>query len=460
MSFEALNLNPAIAQAVAAAGYTEPTAVQAQAIPQAIAGLDLMVSAPTGTGKTAAFVLPALQRLLANPAKPGRGPRVLVLTPTRELALQVTDAVFKYSKGTRAMRTGTVLGGMPYPKQRKLLDSPLDILVATPGRLIDFMEQGKVDFSRLELLVLDEADRMLDMGFIKPVEMIAAATPATRQTLLFSATLDGGIGQLGKRLLKSPKLIEVAAQKARHENIEQRLHYVDDASHKSKLLDHFLRDVALDQAIVFTATKRGADRLASKLYEEGHAAAALHGDMNQSQRNRTLAKLRSGNLRVLVATDVAARGIDVKTISHVFNYDLPKAAEDYVHRIGRTGRAGLNGIAISFAAPDDGWQVRQIERYTGHAIVAHVIAGLEPKTPQRSSHKPAGRPAGRPTGRPGGKPGGYAGRGGAGAGAGAGSGRPAAGAPGRWNKPAPAGGPAASRGKPERSYSSFRGRSA
>ena len=445
MSFESLNLNSAIAQAVAAAGYTEPTAVQAQAIPVAIAGHDMMVSAPTGTGKTAAFVLPALQRLVTAPAKHGRGPRVLVLTPTRELALQVTDAVSKYSKGMRQVRTGTVLGGMPYPKQRKLLDSPLDILVATPGRLIDFMEQGKVDFSRLELLVLDEADRMLDMGFIKPVETIAAATPATRQTLLFSATLDGGIGQLGKRLLREPKLIEVAAPKARHENIEQRLHYVDDGSHKGRLLDHFLRDVALDQAIVFTATKRGADRLASKLFEEGHAAAALHGDMNQSQRNRTLAKLRSGNVRVLVATDVAARGIDVKTISHVINYDLPKAAEDYVHRIGRTGRAGLNGIAISFAAPDDGWQVRLIERYTGHAIVAHVVEGLEPKVPQRNSHKPGPRfGKGGNSGK-----GGYAGRG-------AGAGRPAPGGAGRWNKPAAGG--AASRGKPERAVSSFRGR--
>jgi superfamily II DNA/RNA helicase len=443
MSFESLNLAPAIAQAVAAAGYTEPTAVQAQAIPEAIAGRDLMVSAPTGTGKTAAFVLPALQRLGTAPAKHGRGPRVLVLTPTRELALQVTSAVSKYSKGMRQVRTGTVLGGMPYPKQRKLLDSPLDILVATPGRLIDFMEQGKVDFSRLELLVLDEADRMLDMGFIKPVETIAAATPATRQTLLFSATLDGGIGQLGRRLLRDPKLIEVAAPKARHENIEQRLHYVDDGSHKGRLLEHFLRDVDLGQAIVFTSTKRGADRLASKLYEDGHAAAALHGDMNQSQRNRTIAKVRCGNVRVLVATDVAARGIDVPTISHVINYDLPKVAEDYVHRIGRTGRAGVNGIAISFAAPDDGWQVRQIERYTGHAIVAHVIEGLEPKVPQRSSHKPSSRPG------KGGKSGGYAGRG-------AGAGRPAAGASGRWNKPA--GDPAATRGKPERSYSSFRGR--
>ena len=469
MSFDTLNLNPAIAKAVAIAGYTEPTAVQARAVPEAIAGHDLMVSAPTGTGKTAAFVLPALQRLLANPAPSanspaapprGRGPRVLVLTPTRELALQVTDAVFKYSKGLRHMRTGTVLGGMPYFKQRKLLDAPLDILVATPGRLIDFMDQGKVDFSRLELLVLDEADRMLDMGFIKPVETIAAATPATRQTLLFSATLDGGIAQLGKRLLREPKLIEIAAQKARHEHIEQRLHYVDDGSHKSKLLDYFLRDVDLEQAIVFTATKRGADRLASKLYEEGHAAAALHGDMNQSQRNRTLAKLRSGNVRVLVATDVAARGIDVKSISHVINYDLPKAAEDYVHRIGRTGRAGVNGIAISFAAPDDGWNVRQIERYTGHAITAHVVEGLEPKMqPQRSSHKP-GRPgrSGKP-GWPGKKfKGGFGNRGnsaGRAGGNGAANG-PRTGKPGGWNKDAAGATPA--RGKPAPTYASFRGR--
>ena len=383
MSFASLNLNPAIVQALTASGYTEPTPVQARAIPEALAGHDLMCSAPTGTGKTAAFVLPALQRL-ALPAKPGRGPRVLVLTPTRELALQVTTAVEKYSKFMHRVRTGTVLGGMPYPKQRKLLESPLDILVATPGRLIDFIDQGKVDFSRLELLVLDEADRMLDMGFIKPVERIAGATPAGRQTLLFSATLDGNIATLAKRLLKQPRLIECAATKESHDNIEQRLHYVDDGSHKHRILDHLLRDAELTQAIVFTATKRGADRLAEKLNDSGHIAAALHGNMNQSQRNRTLARMRSGNVRVLVATDVAARGIDVLSITHVINYDLPKVAEDYVHRIGRTGRAGATGIAISFAAPDEGQQLKQIERYTGNQIERHVIAGMEPKVKPRS----------------------------------------------------------------------------
>jgi superfamily II DNA/RNA helicase len=383
MLFQSLNLHASIVQALTASGYTEPTPVQEKSIPEAIAGHDLMCSAPTGTGKTAAFVLPALQRLL-QPARPGRGPRVLVLTPTRELALQVTAAVSKYSKFMQRVRTGTVLGGMPYPQQRRLLDSPLDILVATPGRLIDFIDQGKVDFSRLEMLVLDEADRMLDMGFIQPVEKIAAAAPAARQTLLFSATLDGGIATLAKRLLKQPKLIQCVAEKASHSNIEQRLHYVDDGGHKHRLLDHLLRDADLTQAIVFTATKRGADRLSETLNDKGHASAPLHGNMNQSQRNRTLARVRSGNVRVLVATDVAARGIDVSGITHVFNYDLPKVAEDYVHRIGRTGRAGASGIAISFAAPDDGHQVKQIERYTGHQIERHVIEGMEPKVKPRS----------------------------------------------------------------------------
>ena len=384
MSFENFGLNASILRAIVDAGYTQATPVQAQAIPAALAGGDLMVSAPTGTGKTAAFVVPALHRLITSPAKQGRGPRVLVLTPTRELALQVTSAVSKYSKGMRQVRTGTVLGGMPYPKQRALLSQPLDILVATPGRLIDFMQQGKVDFSRMEILILDEADRMLDMGFIKPVETIAAATPATRQTLLFSATLDGGIANLARKLLREPKRIEVAAPQARHENIEQQLHFVDDGSHKHRLLDHVLRGDAVDQAIVFTATKHGADRLAEKLFDAGHDAAALHGNMNQNKRNRTLAQLRNGSVRVLVATDVAARGIDVKTISHVINYDLPKVAEDYVHRIGRTGRAGASGIAISFATRDDHHELRQIERYTGQPIARHVIPGFEPKVSQES----------------------------------------------------------------------------
>ncbi|ARO88404.1 ATP-dependent helicase [Nitrosospira lacus] len=379
MSFENLNLHPLILKAVIDSGYTTPTPVQAQAIPELIAGHDIMASAQTGTGKTAAFMLPALHRL-ATPSKVhSRGPRVLVLTPTRELALQVSEAAAKYGKHLPRVRVVSILGGMPYPLQNKLLSQPVDILVATPGRLIDHIQRGRIDFSRLEMLVLDEADRMLDMGFIDDVERIAAATPATRQTLLFSATLDGAIDKVAARLLKSPKRIQIATQQARLDNIEQRLHYVDDISHKNRLLDHLLRDITLKQAIVFTATKRDADMLADNLSAQGHEAAALHGDMNQRDRTRTLTKLRHGGLRVLVATDVAARGIDVSGITHVINFDLPKFAEDYVHRIGRTGRAGASGIAVSFASGKDGVNLKKIERFTGQRIDSHVIPGLEPR---------------------------------------------------------------------------------
>jgi superfamily II DNA/RNA helicase len=353
-----------------------------------MAGHDLMASAQTGTGKTAAFILPALQKLSVESAVRGKGPRILVLTPTRELAQQVSDAANKYGKNMR-VKVVSILGGMPYPLQNKLLSGFVDILVATPGRLIDHIERGRIDFSRLEMLVLDEADRMLDMGFIDDVERIAAATPATRQTLLFSATLEGAIGNLAMRLLKSPKRISVASAQARHENIEQRLMYVDDMAHKNRLLDHLLRDVDLNQALVFTATKRDADSLADELSAAGHAAAALHGDMNQRERNRTLLNLRRGNVRVLVATDVAARGIDVAGITHVINFDLPKFAEDYVHRIGRTGRAGASGIAVSFASNRDAMNLKKIERFTGQPIKAHTIEGMEPKfKPRPASSQP------------------------------------------------------------------------
>lgn len=383
MSFEDLNLHTTIIKAIHDAGYTTPTPIQKQAIPELLAGHDVMASAQTGTGKTAAFMLPALH-LLAAPAKvQSRGPRVLVLTPTRELALQVSDAAKKYGKYLPRIKVVSILGGMPYPLQNKLLSQPVDILVATPGRLIDHIQRGRIDFKRLEMLVLDEADRMLDMGFIDDVETIASATPATRQTLLFSATLDGAIDKVATKLLKSPKRIQVASQKARLDNIEQRLHYVDDMSHKNRLLNHVLRDETLKQAIVFTATKRDADTLADNLYAQGYAAAALHGDMNQRERNRTLTKLRSGGLRVLVATDVAARGIDIADITHVINFDLPKFAEDYVHRIGRTGRAGAAGIAVSFASSRDSAHLTKIERYTGQRIESHIIPGLEPRIKPR-----------------------------------------------------------------------------
>ena len=380
MSFEKLNLHPLILKALNESGYLSATPIQERAIPELIAGHDLMASAQTGTGKTAAFMLPALNRL-AEPAKANsKGPRILVLTPTRELAQQVSTAAAKYGKYLRNANVVTILGGMPYPLQNKLLSRHVDILVATPGRLIDHIERGRIDFSRLDMLILDEADRMLDMGFIDDVERIADATPSSRQTILFSATLEGGIGKLGASLMKEPKMIRIAPQTARHENIEQRLHYVDDMQHKNRLLDHTLRDISLKQAIVFTATKRDADLLADDLLAKGYEAAALHGDMSQRERTRTLTRLRQGGLKVLVATDVAARGIDVAGITHVINFDLPKFAEDYVHRIGRTGRAGASGIAISFASGRDAMHVRKIERFTGQTIATHVIEGLEPKS--------------------------------------------------------------------------------
>jgi superfamily II DNA/RNA helicase len=376
-TFESLDLHPTILRAVLEAGYDTPTAVQAQAIPHALAGRDIMASAQTGTGKTAAFTLPALNLLATPHDSKSRGPRILVLTPTRELAAQVNEAARKYGKYIRA-RTVSIVGGMPYPLQNKLLSQPLDILVATPGRFIDHMERGRIDLSRLQMLVLDEADRMLDMGFMPDVEKICAALPAERQTLLFSATLDG-IMHIGKQFLKNPITIQVAGQKEKHANIEQRLHFVDDMTHKNKLLEHLLIAPEVNQTIIFTSTKRHADVLAEDLYAAGHKTAALHGDMTQGARNRTLTKLRHGDVKVLVATDVAARGIDVQGISHVINYDLPKFAEDYVHRIGRTGRANNTGVAISFASNMDRHLLRKIEQYTGQKFEAAVIEGFEPK---------------------------------------------------------------------------------
>jgi len=389
VSFENLALHSSILQALKEAGYTEPTPIQAQAIPEILAGHDLLASAQTGTGKTAAFALPALNLLATPHPSKSRGPRILVLVPTRELAQQVNDAARKYGKFIRA-RTVSIVGGMPYPLQNKLLSQPLDILVATPGRLLDHMERGRIDLSRLQMLILDEADRMLDMGFMPDVERICSALPGERQTLLFSATLEGNIARIASQILRNPKTIQIAAQQAKHENIEQRLHMVDDMGHKNKLLEHLLIDPGMTQAIVFTSTKRHADLLSEDLIAAGHKAAALHGDMTQGARNRTLTKLRHGDISVLVATDVAARGIDVAGISHVINYDLPKFAEDYVHRIGRTGRAGKSGIAISFASHAERFQLRKIEQYTGQRLEAGVIAGLEPKRTHAPSSKPRG----------------------------------------------------------------------
>jgi superfamily II DNA/RNA helicase len=393
LSFETLQLHADLMRAIQAAGFTNATEVQTAAIPEALAGKDLMVSAQTGTGKTAAFTLPALQRLLTPSEVRGHGPRVLVLTPTRELATQVTEAIALLGRFTR-LRSGSIVGGTPYPPQIKMLERPLDLLVATPGRLIDHLERGRIDFSRLEMLVLDEADRMLDMGFVDDVERIAAAMPTNRQTLLFSATLEGEILRIAQRLLKEPVRIQVSHVKQKHESITQHIHAADDIRHKHALLSHLIASPEMTQAVIFTATKRGAEDLMNQLRDKGHASAALHGDMPQGARRRTVEQMQRGRVKLLVATDVAARGLDIKGLSHVINFDLPMVAEDYVHRIGRTGRGGATGIAISLVGPQDWGNLSRIERLTGQQLERTVIAGLEPVKPEPRRGSGGGRPNG------------------------------------------------------------------
>lgn len=386
MNFADLDLIPELLKAIEESGYTTPTPIQEQAIPKILEGLDLRASAQTGTGKTAAFILPTLNRLMKSPSKKRGGPRVLILVPTRELAMQVSVEATKYAKHLPNVRTACVYGGVPYPVQKKELSRPYEILVATPGRLIDHLERGRIDLSLIEVLILDEADRMLDMGFIEPVEHIAAATPASRQTLLFSATLKGSVLRLSKNLLKDPVEVSISLEDAKQTNtIEQRLFTVDNLTHKHQILDHLLKDPTMKQAIVFTSTKSYANELVDQLIDQGHDAAALHGDMNQRQRTHTIKLLRLGKIRILVATDVAARGIDVQTISHVINFDLPNSAEDYVHRIGRTGRAGHNGLALSFTTYKDMRVVKDIERFTGQKLTLQVIPGMEPQSRSFSS---------------------------------------------------------------------------
>jgi superfamily II DNA/RNA helicase len=420
MTFESLNLHETLSKALQAAGYTEPTDVQMAAIPPALAGQDLMVSSRTGSGKTASFMLPALTKVLASrllPPVPGsktRGPRVLVLTPTRELAMQVAKAASDYGRYVPGLRVATVVGGVPYGAQLQALRGHLDILIATPGRLIDHLGSGKAVLGNLDMLVLDEADRMLDMGFIDDIRLIVEATPKQRQTMMYSATFAGHVGRLASELLKEPQRIEVSSQTEAHADIEQRLHWADDFEHKNALLDHILTERSVEQAVVFTSTQRDADWLADRLHDMGHSVASLHGGMPQGRRNRVLQGLRSKHLRVLVATDVAARGIDVPTISHVINFGLPMKEEDYVHRIGRTGRAGRTGLAVTLAERRDSGMIHRIQRYTTQRIPMAVIEGLEPKrpeprpaptTPLGRGGKPsfAGKPGGfgpRPAGKP------------------------------------------------------------
>ena len=380
MSFEKLGLSADILRAVADLGYTHPTPIQLQAIPAVLQGGDLLAGAQTGTGKTAGFTLPILQMLSAR-ARPaaanGKRPvRALVLTPTRELAAQVEESVTQYGKYLR-LTSMTVFGGVSMVPQVKQLARGVDILVATPGRLLDHMQQKTVDLSGVEILVLDEADRMLDMGFIRDIRRVLAALPTKRQNLLFSATFSDEIKQLADGLLKSPALIEVARRNTTAETVEQKIHPVD-RDRKRELLEHLVREHNWFQVLVFTRTKHGANRLAEQLTKGGIPALAIHGNKSQGARTRALAEFKSGTLQVLVATDIAARGIDIDQLPHVVNFDLPEVAEDYVHRIGRTGRAGANGEAVSLVCVDEHQLLTQIERLIKRTIEREVIPGFEP----------------------------------------------------------------------------------
>ena len=376
MSFEKLGLNPSILKALDKCGYKQPTPIQEQAIPRVLAGKDLMATAQTGTGKTAGFVLPALHYLMQAPKQPL--PSILILVPVRELATQITDAIRKYSSQSN-VKVVTILGGMPYQAQMRQLSQPVDILVATPGRLIDYLKRGNLNLSQVKMLVLDEADRMLDMGFIDDVKLISRHLPKQRQTLLFTATLDEQITQLARTLLHEPEHISIKGKAVTLEKIKQTAYVTDDLIHKNKLLEHFLNTENIFKAIIFSATKHHADKLARQLRDKDHAADVLHGDIRQQKRNRILTQFRKGQITFLVATDVAARGIDISDISHVINYDVPRTGEDYVHRIGRTGRAGKEGIAISFIAANESMQLKRIERYINSTITQQTVVGLEPK---------------------------------------------------------------------------------
>lgn len=394
MSFEKLNLDERLLKAVEACGFETPTPIQAHAIPIILEGGDVMGSAQTGTGKTAAFVLPILHQLITRkPVKKSVGPRCLVVAPTRELAQQVEKDATAYSKFIKFTQ-GSVVGGVSYGPQIQMLKRPLDLLIATPGRLLDHMGQGRIDFSRLEFLVLDEADRMLDMGFISDIRKIVAAVPEKRQTLLFSATLEGPVLRMAQTILKDPESIQLTTNQKNHDQIDQRIHWADDVSHKHNLLAHYVQTEDVSQAVIFTSTKRGADELVLQLNRKGQKAAVLHGDLRMTARKKTMDQMHHGKIKLLVATDIAARGLDFKNISHVFNFDLPNTAEDYIHRIGRTGRASACGTAISLVCRKDWDYLVSIERLTGGKLKRDLIPGLEPSSKEPKNRSTLGN-AGR-----------------------------------------------------------------
>jgi ATP-dependent RNA helicase RhlE len=379
MSFDTLGLQPEFLRAVADQGYTEPTPVQAEAIPLVLAGRDLMAGAQTGTGKTAAFVLPMLQNLGVPNGDPrtGRRPiRALVLAPTRELALQVEESVRVYGRHW-GVRSAAIYGGVGINGQISALRRSPDVVVATPGRLLDHVGQRTIDLSAVEILVLDEADRMLDMGFIRDIRKVLALLPARRQNLLFSATFSNEIRQLAGGFLHDPATVQVTPRNSAAPLVTQVVHLVD-RERKRELLAHLIKTGVIDQALVFTRTKHGANRLAQQLEREGIGAAAIHGNRSQGQRVRALADFKTGRTPILVATEIAARGLDIDQLPHVVNYELPMVPADYVHRIGRTGRAGSTGLAVSLVCVDEHKLLREIEAILGTPIPQEIVAGFEP----------------------------------------------------------------------------------
>ena len=378
MSFDSLGLNPDILRAVAEQGYREPTPIQQQAIPAVLEGRDLMASAQTGTGKTAGFTLPLLQHLITNQphGKSRRPVRALILTPTRELAAQIGENVRDYSKYLN-IRSLVVFGGVSINPQMMKLRGGVDVLIATPGRLLDLEHQNAVKLDQVEILVLDEADRMLDMGFIHDIRRVLAKLPAKRQNLLFSATFSDDIKSLAEKLLHNPLEIEVARRNTASEQVTQHVHFVDK-KRKRELLSQMIGQGNWQQVLVFTRTKHGANHLAEQLNKDGIRSAAIHGNKSQGARTRALADFKSGDIRVLVATDIAARGLDIEELPHVVNYELPNVPEDYVHRIGRTGRAAATGEALSLVCVDEHKLLRDIEKLLKKEIPRIAIPGYEP----------------------------------------------------------------------------------
>ncbi len=445
--FAHLKLDPALMRAVDALGFTEPTKVQNKVIPMALAGrdddklVDLMVSSQTGSGKTAAFLLPVIHSLIAiervrqerkaeaqakaraeakargedikkdkkrkNPfahrALGSVSPSALILCPTRELAQQVAADAIDLVRDGAGCRVACIVGGMPYHQQIQRLQNAM-LVVATPGRLLDLQNTGALKLDSVEFLVVDEADRMLDLGFADDLEAVNKLTAQRRQTMMFSATFAPNIMGLGARVMREPQRVSVDSQHEKHTNIKQTLYWADNAPHKRALLDHWMRDPGIDQAIIFASTQIECDALAQDLIDAGFSATSLHGALNQGLRNRRLAQLREHRIQFLVATDVAARGIDVPTISHVFNYGLPMKAEDYTHRIGRTGRAGRDGLAITFAERFQRHKIGEIERFTQQSLDEAIVPGLEPREKPRGA-RPNGAPGGKPGSRPAGKAG-------------------------------------------------------